>query len=254
MRFAAPSCKRKTPPGGIFPAPPARPGFPCNAPPPSRTRGKFSNDWKKFPMGLSGETPAFCMLRPAGRGRPPGGPPWAILPHGPPGGRALPAGGPNKKSQGFRPATPMAGNFSIAGSPPPYHLRLRKKLRFLPVFHHLAPMNIRPPASWVSRAVQETVYPLFGGAAFQPRLGLGDAARQDAAPPEVAQDLLNKRCTTSGGAASCRAAGWEIMGKHVFHPFPIRRPVGAAYLERVVPSCPGCLFPLPRARFFPSGG
>ena len=31
-------------------------------------------------------------------------------------------------------------------------------------------------------------------------------ARQDAAPPEVAQHLLNKRCGASGGAASSRAA------------------------------------------------
>ncbi len=32
--------------------------------------------------------PVFCTLRLAGRGRPPGGPSWGILPHGPPGGRA----------------------------------------------------------------------------------------------------------------------------------------------------------------------
>ena len=47
---------------------------------------------------------------------------------------------------------------------------------------------------------------------FQPRHGLGQMARQDAAPPEVAQDLLNKHRTTSGGAASSRAAGWEVRG------------------------------------------
>ena len=35
-------------------------------------------------------------------------------------------------------------------------------------------------------------------------------ARQDAAPPEVARDLLNKQRTASGGAASSRAAGCEI--------------------------------------------
>ena len=34
----------------------------------------------------------------AGRGRPPGGPSWAILSHGPPGGRALPEGAAAKKS------------------------------------------------------------------------------------------------------------------------------------------------------------
>ncbi len=28
----------------------------------------------------------------------------------------------------------------------------------------------------------------------------------------------------------------------LFHPVPIRRPVGAAHRARVVPSCPGCLF------------
>ena len=34
----------------------------------------------------------FCMVRLAGGGRPPGGPSWAILSHGLPGGRALPEG------------------------------------------------------------------------------------------------------------------------------------------------------------------
>jgi hypothetical protein len=35
-------------------------------------------------------------------------------------------------------------------------------------------------------------------------------ARQDAAPPEVTQDRLNKQRMTFGGAASSRAAGCEI--------------------------------------------
>jgi hypothetical protein len=46
------------------------------------------------------------MIRLVGRGRPPGGLSWAILSHGPPGGRALPEGAPDKKSQGFHLATP----------------------------------------------------------------------------------------------------------------------------------------------------
>ena len=41
-------------------------------------------------------------------------------------------------------------------------------------------------------------------------------ARQDAAPPEVAQDLLNKHRVTSGGAACCRAAGLKIMENRWF--------------------------------------
>ena len=54
--------------------------------------------------------------------------------------------------------------------------------------------------------------PGMGG--FQARHGLEHVARQDAAPPEVAQDLLNKRRATSGGAASSRAAGGEMLGTH----------------------------------------
>ncbi len=47
-------------------------------------------------------------------------------------------------------------------------------------------------------------------------------ARQDAAPPEVAQDLLNKHRVTSGGAASSRAGGCEIMENiGVFSCFPL---------------------------------
>jgi hypothetical protein len=48
-------------------------------------------------------------------------------------------------------------------------------------------------------------------------------------PPEVAQDLLNKCRATSGGAASSRAAGGEMMGKHGTTP-------------------PAPLFPLPAAQ------
>jgi hypothetical protein len=41
-------------------------------------------------------------------------------------------------------------------------------------------------------------------------------ARQDAAPPEVALDLLNKHRVTSGGAACWRVAGWEIIENRWF--------------------------------------
>ena len=60
----------------------------------------------KGQWGLSGEYLVFCMVGLAGRGRPPGGPSWAILSLGPPGGRALPGGAPDKKSQGFHPFPP----------------------------------------------------------------------------------------------------------------------------------------------------
>ncbi len=52
----------------------------------------------------------FCMVGLGGRGRPPGGPSWAILSHGPPGGRALPEGATDKKPHQSLPSSGAAGS------------------------------------------------------------------------------------------------------------------------------------------------
>ncbi len=64
---------------------------------------------------MSGENHFFCMVRLVGRGRPPGGPSWAILSHGPPGGRALPEEASDKKSQCFHLLTPLCRHLFLSG-------------------------------------------------------------------------------------------------------------------------------------------
>ena len=90
--------------------------------------------------------------------------------------------------------------------------------------------------------------PLGGGANLGTLLGFlhspnsGDGSTKVPEEPET--------WTISAGFPSpCnpRAGRPHPQDTHVFHPFPIRRPVGAAHLERVVPSCPGCRFFLPRS-------
>ena len=70
----------------------------CRAVCPSPWRG-----WKPhLPSRHPGFSRVSCMVRLAGRGRPPGGPSWASLSHGPPGGRALPEEAAGKKPRGCR--------------------------------------------------------------------------------------------------------------------------------------------------------
>ena len=119
----------------------------------------------------------FCIVRLPGRGRPPGGPSWVILSHGPPGGRALPEEASDKKSQGFRLATPLSRHHS--------HCAVARKR---------GPPRGRAPVALPRDLVAGNRH---GRCGFQPRHVLG----------HVAQDLLNKHRATSGGAASSRAAG-----------------------------------------------
>ncbi len=86
------------------------------------------------------------MVRRAGRGRPPGGPSWAILPHGPPRGRALPEGGPGKEAQGLGLATPLhttvGAVFAYRGTGRP--------VTFIPLLFRGARLEAAPPevARW----------------------------------------------------------------------------------------------------------
>jgi hypothetical protein len=75
-------------------------------------------------------------------------------------------------------------------------------------------------------------------------------ARQDAAPPEVARNLLNKHRVTSGGAASRRAAACEITENiGLFACFPLARSLaGGTPAPRLHIRFPPT-FPCPRSGF-----
>ena len=151
-------------------------------------------------------------MRLSGRGRAPGGPPWPILSHGPPGGRALLESAPDKKSRRHRRSTgwPAWGTPSATWPPTATgapllsilsslqsHLRLRKTRTFFSVFRHPPPMKIAllPP-------------PCRGGG-VPPRHGARAGENTEAGPgrPTWGVRLSAAPWTWIYGAARCRTPG-----------------------------------------------
>ncbi len=136
------------------------------------------------------------MVGPAGRGRPPGGPTWAILSHGPPGGRALPEAAPGKKPQGFRLATHLSRHLFprdlLAGK----RLGCTEKRRCTPLeFHECKEQEgrqARPPPrggwrghEWNADAWQKT----SGRGRVGGSTALGRRGKRDSAPMDESRIL-----------------------------------------------------------------
>ncbi len=160
------------------------------------------------------------MVRIAGRGRPPGGPSWAILPHGPPGGRALPEGGSGKEAQGLRLATPLDTTFGAVFA----YRGTGRPVTFVPLLFRGARLEAAP--SEVARWLWKNFKATSGGAASCRAKWMG-CGRGKGETGTRLSGMENAQCAIHSGGFC-----FETTRTTRDNFFKVRRPTGRRLGER----------------------
>ncbi len=145
----------------------------------------------------------------------------------------------------------MKGPCRLSNRSAPSHRRLTS-----PSPTTAPPAKSASTSSPTAPAFPPSTFPLCPVCLFLPSRSPSARARQDAAPPEVARDILERHRVASGDAAS-QPRRMDVRLRKTL-PFSLvfrfpgapraerprsKPPPGwMAHLEKVVPSCPSCLF------------